>query len=91
MYNTNVHSWQKVVGGVDNEIHNILKPREALPSQVFQVVLKVIKGQRAGKGNGDVLAKGWQRDGNVLAKGTFCFQTRAQRTHWKPKGHSALP
>ena len=46
MYNTNVYSWQKVVGGVDNEIHNILKPREALPSQVFQVVLKVIKGQR---------------------------------------------
>ena len=35
-------------------IHNIQKPSEALPSQVFQVFAK---GQRAGKG----LAKGWQR------------------------------
>ena len=30
-----------------NEIHNTLKPREALPSQVFQVVAK---GQRLAKG-----------------------------------------
>jgi len=32
-----------------NEIHNIKKPSEALPSQVFvfQVVVKVIKGLRA--------------------------------------------
>jgi len=29
----------------------IRKPSEALPSQVFQVVAKVIKGQRAGKGH----------------------------------------
>jgi len=36
--------------GVHNEIHDTQKPSEALPGQVFQVVLKVIKGQRAGKG-----------------------------------------
>jgi len=35
---------------VHNEIHNFQKPREALPSQVFQVVAK---------SNGR--AKGWQR------------------------------
>ena len=35
---------------VDNEIHSIKKPSETLPSQVFQVVAKVIKGQRGGKG-----------------------------------------
>jgi len=27
-----------------------MKPSEALPSQVFQVVTKLIKGQKAGKG-----------------------------------------
>ena len=32
---------------VHNEIHNRQKPSEALPSQVFQVVAKVIRGQRA--------------------------------------------
>ena len=35
---------------VHNEIHTIMKPSEALPSQVFQVVGKLIKGQKAGKG-----------------------------------------
>ena len=34
--------------GVHNEIHNIQKPCEALPSQVF---LEVIQGQRAAKGH----------------------------------------
>ena len=33
-----------IVRGVHNKIHNIKKPSEALPSQVFQVVAKVIKG-----------------------------------------------
>jgi len=33
--------------GVHNEIHKVKKPSKALPSQVFQVVAKVIKGQRA--------------------------------------------
>ena len=32
-------------------IHYSRKPCEALPSEVFQVVAKVIKGQRAGKGH----------------------------------------
>ena len=36
--------------GVHNEIHDTQKPSEALPGQVLQVVVKVIKGQRAGKG-----------------------------------------
>jgi len=36
---------------VHSEIHNIRKPSEALPSQVFQVVTKVIKEQRVGKGH----------------------------------------
>jgi len=35
---------------VYNEIHNILKPREALPSQVFQVVAKSNQKAKAGKG-----------------------------------------
>ena len=35
---------------VHNEIHNIQKPREALPSQAFQVVTKVIKGLGLAKG-----------------------------------------
>jgi len=35
---------------VHSEIHNWMKPSEALPSQVFQVVVEVIGGQRAGKG-----------------------------------------
>ena len=34
--------------GVHNEIHNIQKPHEALPSQVF---LKVIQGQKAATGH----------------------------------------
>ena len=44
--------------GVHNEIHNSRKPDEALPSEVFQVVAKVIKGQRAGKGFLDQSTKG---------------------------------
>ena len=43
---------------VHNEIHNSRKPDEALPSEVFQVVAKVIKGQRAGKGFLDQSTKG---------------------------------
>ena len=39
-------SYHKFV--VHNQIHNIKKPSEALPSQVFQVVTKVVKGQWAG-------------------------------------------
>jgi len=35
---------------VHNEIHNFRSLVEALPSQVFQVVTKLIKGQKAGKG-----------------------------------------
>jgi len=35
------------LSGVHNEIHNMQMPSEALLSQVFQVVAKVIKGQRA--------------------------------------------
>jgi len=58
-----------------NEIHNVMKPCEAWPSQVFHVVgnhlkcltrLKVIKG-KAGKGH-------------------ILFLTRPQGAHQKPKG-----
>jgi len=45
-----VHCSPRNLFKVHNEIHNIPKPREALPSQVFQVVAK--SNQRA---------KGWQR------------------------------
>jgi len=38
------------LGGLHNEIHNIQKPKEVLPSQIFQVVAK--SNQKA---------KGWQR------------------------------
>jgi len=31
------------VRGGHNKVHNMQKPSEALPSQVFQVVVKVIK------------------------------------------------
>jgi len=42
-------SWSEIcLGRVNNEIHDIEWHREALPSQVVQVV---IKGQRAGKGH----------------------------------------
>ena len=34
-----------------NEIHNVKKPSEALPSQGFQVVAKSIQRARAGKGH----------------------------------------
>jgi len=40
-YNQN----QKLFKWVHNEIHNVKKPSESLPSQVFQVVVKVIKAQ----------------------------------------------
>ena len=45
---TSTERTQQVIGlrGVHYEIHTIRKPREALPSQVFQVVAK---GQRVGK------------------------------------------
>jgi len=56
---------------VDNEIHSIKKP---CPSQVIQVVAKVIKGQRA---------KGWQM-------AHFVFRLDHKRHIRSPKGHSAL-
>jgi len=43
-----------------NEIHNVGKPREALPSQVFQVVAK--SNQRA---------KGWEGHLDQTTKGTL--------------------
>jgi len=63
---------------VHNEIHNIRKPREALPSQVFQVAAK--SNQRA---------KGWQRA--RAGKGHILLHlTRPQRAYLKSKGHSAF-
>jgi len=54
---------------VHNEIHNVQEPREALPSQVFQVVAK--SNQRA---------KGWEKastKGTLEAQWAQCPQVEA--------------
>ena len=53
MYTSAFSPDKRHLSGMHSEIHNIRKPSEALPSQVFQVVTKVIKEQRAGKGHID--------------------------------------
>ena len=64
---------------VDNEIHSIKKPSETLPSQAFQVVAKVIKGQRAGKGAHFVLRP--DHKGHIRSpKGTAPFRRGLVKT-----------
>jgi len=67
-------SYQKFVQEVHNEIHNIKKLSEALPSQIFQVVAK--SNQRA---------KGQQRHILFLDQTTRACTLEAQRAQWRSR------